>query len=128
MRCELNLSEASDSQEASMGAEKTDFAVLFESAAFLRHFENMPDPRQRGKVAYPLNEILLLSLLAVIAGAETFTEIARFGQSKIKLLQRFLPFANGTPAHDHLGSFAGGGRIIRLGAIHVTRPCPFETL
>ena len=86
-----------------MGAEKTDFAVLFESTAFLRHFENMPDPRQRGKVAYPLNEILLLALLAVIAGAETFTEIARFGQSKIKLLQRFLPFANGTPAHDHLG-------------------------
>jgi predicted transposase YbfD/YdcC len=63
----------------------------------------MPDLRQRGKVAYPLNEILLLSLLAVIAGAETFTEIARFGQSKIKLLQRFLPFGNGTPAHDHLG-------------------------
>jgi predicted transposase YbfD/YdcC len=86
-----------------MEKDTTNFAVLFESAAFLRHFENMPDPRQRGKVAYPLNEILLLCLLAVIAGAETFTEIARFGRSKIKLLQRFLPFENGTPAHDHLG-------------------------
>jgi len=86
-----------------MVAGKTDFAVLFESTAFLRHFETMPDPRQRGKVAYPLNEILLLSLLAVIAGAECFTEIARFGQSKLALLRRFLPFENGTPAHDHLG-------------------------
>jgi predicted transposase YbfD/YdcC len=86
-----------------MEKDKTNFAVLFESTAFLGHFDDMPDPRQRGKVAYPLNEILLLSLLAVIAGAETFTEIARFGQSKIKLLQRFLPFGNGTPAHDHLG-------------------------
>jgi predicted transposase YbfD/YdcC len=86
-----------------MEKDKTNFAVLFECAAFLRHFKDMPDHRQKGKVAYPLNEILLLCLLAVIAGAETFTEIARFGQSKIKLLQRFLPFANGTPAHDHLG-------------------------
>ncbi len=86
-----------------MGTGKTDFAVLFESTAFLRHFESMPDPRQRGKVAYPLNEILLLSLLAVIAGAESFTEIACFGQSKLPLLRRFLPFANGTPSHDHLG-------------------------
>jgi predicted transposase YbfD/YdcC len=86
-----------------MEAEKTDFAVLFESTVFLRHFENLPDPRQRGKVAYPLNEILLLCLLAVIAGADSFTDIARFGRSKIALLRRFLPFENGTPAHDHLG-------------------------
>jgi len=86
-----------------MEAEKTDIAVLFESTAFLRHFEDMPDPRQRGKVAYPLNEILLLCLLAVIAGADSFTDIARFGRAKIALLRRFLPFENGTPAHDHLG-------------------------
>ncbi|CAH2401858.1 NmrA family NAD(P)-binding protein [Mesorhizobium escarrei] len=33
----------------------------------------MPDPRQCSKVIYPLDEILLLSLLAVVAGAETFT-------------------------------------------------------
>jgi predicted transposase YbfD/YdcC len=82
---------------------KTNFAVLFECTAFLRHFEQMPDPRQRGKVAYPLNEILLLCLLAVIAGADSFTDIARFGRSKLALLRRFLPYENGTPAHDHLG-------------------------
>jgi predicted transposase YbfD/YdcC len=86
-----------------MDGVKTNFAVLFEATAFLRHFEEMPDPRQRGKVAYPLNEILLLCLLAVIAGADCFTDIARFGRSKLALLRRFLPFENGTPAHDHLG-------------------------
>jgi len=86
-----------------MEGEKTNFAVLFESTAFLRHFEDMPDPRQRGKVAYPLNEILLLCLLAVIAGADSFADISRFGRAKIALLRRFLPFQNGTPAHDHLG-------------------------
>ncbi|MGN0852478.1 MAG: ISAs1 family transposase [Kiritimatiellia bacterium] len=86
-----------------MEVNTTNFAVLFEATAFLRHFEEMPDPRQRGKVVYPLNEILLLCLLAVIAGADCFTDIARFGRSKLALLRRFLPFENGTPAHDHLG-------------------------
>lgn len=51
----------------------------------------------------PFDEILLLCLLAVLAGAEAFTDIARFGEKKLDLLRRFRPFANGTPAHDHLG-------------------------
>jgi predicted transposase YbfD/YdcC len=63
----------------------------------------MPDPRQRSKVIYPLDEVLLLCLLAVLGGAETFTDIARFGETKIQLLRRFRPFRDGTPAHDHLG-------------------------
>src|SRR5262244_2025451 len=80
-----------------------DFAAQSEAIVFLSYFEDFPDPRQRGKVVYPLNEILLLCLLAVLAGAETFVDIARFGQKKIALLRRFLPFRDGTPSHDHLG-------------------------
>jgi predicted transposase YbfD/YdcC len=44
-----------------------------------------------------------LALLAVLAGAEGFTDIARFGEKTLALLRRFRPFANGTPSHDHLG-------------------------
>jgi DDE_Tnp_1-associated len=44
-----------------------------------------------------------LCLLAVLAGAETVVDIARFGQKKIELLRRFLPFRDGTPSHDQLG-------------------------
>jgi predicted transposase YbfD/YdcC len=77
--------------------------ALTETAVFLQYFKDLPDPRQRGKVTYPLDEILLLCLLAVLAGAETFTDIARFGDKKLDLLRRFRPFADGTPAHDHLG-------------------------
>jgi len=74
-----------------------------ESAAFLTHFDALVDPRQRGKVIYPLNEVLLLCLLATLAGAETFVDIALFGVKKRDLLRRFLPFGAGTPTHDHLG-------------------------
>jgi DDE_Tnp_1-associated len=56
-----------------------------------------------GKVVYPLDEVLLLALLAVLAGAESFVDIARFGCKKLDLLRRFRPFADGTPSHDHLG-------------------------
>ena len=59
----------------------------------------MPDYRQEGKVAYPLDEVLLLML----AGAETVADIARFGRAKLAFLQRFRSFANGAPSHDQLG-------------------------
>src|SRR5215831_1972969 len=74
-----------------------------EAVVFLSHFKALGDPRQPGKVVYPLDEVLLLCLLAVLAGAETFVDIARFGEKKIDLLRRFRPFRDGTPSHDHLG-------------------------
>ena len=82
------------------GSELTAFD---ETVVFLDYFKDLPDPRQAGKVIYPLAEVLLLCLLAVLAGAETFVDIARFGEKKIDLLRRFRPFRHGTPAHDHLG-------------------------
>src|SRR3979490_734912 len=80
-----------------------DVGALGETVAFLNYFKDMPDHRQRGKVMYPLDEVLLLSLLAVLAGAESFVDIARFGCKKLDLLRRFRPFLDGTPSHDHLG-------------------------
>ncbi len=80
-----------------------DCAALAETTVFLSYFKDMPDHRPPGKVIYPLDEILLLCLLAVLAGAEAFTDIARFGDKKLDLLRRFRPFKDGTPAHDHLG-------------------------
>lgn len=77
--------------------------AVLESVVFLDHFSDLPDPRQLIKVIYPLDEILLLCLLAVVAGAETFTGIALFGKDKLDLLRRFRPFSNGTPDHDRLG-------------------------
>ncbi len=86
-----------------MSGVAADCGAFGETVVFLRYFEDLPDPRQRGKVMYPLDEVLLLSLLAVLAGAETFVDIARFGDKKLELLRRFRPFRDGTPSHDHLG-------------------------
>ncbi len=71
--------------------------------AFLSHFEALDDPRQQAKVLYPLDEVLLLVLCAVISGADNWTVIALYGEKKLDLLRRFLPFRDGTPSHDQLG-------------------------
>src|SRR6478752_6689729 len=86
-----------------MDTEGTAFAAVAETTSFLHYFSGLPDHRQASKVDYPLPEVLLLILLAVLAGAEAFTDIARFGERKIELLRRFRPYVNGTPSHDHLG-------------------------
>ena len=86
-----------------MAGLQSDCGAFDETVVFLRYFKDLPDSRQAAKVVYPLDEVLLLSLLAVLAGAETIVDIARFGEKKLDLLRRFRPFRGGTPAHDHLG-------------------------
>ena len=54
----------------------TDCGACDETVVFLSYFKDLKDPRQQGKVTYPLDEILLLCLLAVLAGAETVVDIA----------------------------------------------------
>jgi hypothetical protein len=60
-----------------MDSDGTRFAAIAETTNFLHYFSYLLDRRQAGKVDYPLAEILLLVLLAVLAGAETFCDIAQ---------------------------------------------------
>ena len=83
-----------------MDSAATDCGVFDETVVFLSYFKNLADPRQQGKVTYPLEEVLLLCLLGVLAGAESFVDIALFGTRKLAFPRRFRPFSDGTPAHD----------------------------
>src|SRR4051794_12491974 len=66
---------------------RTDVGAFEETVVFLSYVKDLADPRQRGKISYPLDEILLLCLLAVRAGAEKFVDIALFGTKKLALLR-----------------------------------------
>ena len=46
----------------------SDLTAFGETVVFLDYFKDLPDPRQAGKVIYPLPEVLLLCLLAVLGG------------------------------------------------------------
>ena len=46
----------------------------------LDRFRALDDPRQAAKVIYPLSAILLIVLRGVMAGADDFVEIERWGR------------------------------------------------
>lgn len=70
---------------------------------FISHFSSLDDPRQQGKIDYPLEEVLLLVLCGVLAGADGWVEIQKFGEKKLEFLRGMRPFENGIPSHDQLG-------------------------
>jgi len=72
---------------------------------FLDFFEDLEDPRIDRKKMYPMDEILLLTLTAVICGSEGWIDIEAFGREKGEYLQQFLPYTNGTPSDDTLRRF-----------------------
>jgi predicted transposase YbfD/YdcC len=71
-------------------------------SSLLDCFAALRDPRQAGKVVYPLPEIMLLVLCATMAGAEDFVEIRLWGHNKLDFLRKILPYARGIPSHDTL--------------------------
>jgi len=73
------------------------------SIVFINAFSSLADPRQIRKTLYPLQEILLLVLCAVLSGADDRVAIALYGRQKLDFLRRFLPYEHGTPSHDQLG-------------------------
>mgnify|MGYP001299259952 CR=1 FL=1 len=72
---------------------------------FTKYFSQLNDPRRtsKGNYFYPLNEILFLTIAAVISGADNYTAIQAFGDSKLAWLRRFFSFTNGIPSHDVIG-------------------------
>jgi len=65
----LNLLSSTESRlEDGDGFERGTISEIAETTSFLHYFSQLPDHRQAGKVDYPLPEVLLLILLAVLAG------------------------------------------------------------
>lgn len=63
-------------------------------------FAEVPDFRVVGRTDHILSEILVISLCAVLSGADDFEEIAEYGRQKEEFLQGFLSLPNGIPSHD----------------------------
>lgn len=66
--------------------------------SFLEYFSNLKDPRVTARTTYPLDEILLVALCAVICGAEGCADFVLFGKGKLDFLRTYLPFKNGIPS------------------------------
>ena len=67
---------------------------------WLDFFEELPEPRQKAKVLYPLPELLLCCLVGVLCGAEGWVEVEEYCEAKLGFVRRFLPFVHGIASHD----------------------------
>ena len=70
---------------------------------FDTHFSTLSDPRLDRKKQHSLRDILLLTILGVISGADSWTDIELFGKSRQNELTDILQLPNGIPSHDTLG-------------------------
>ena len=68
-------------------------------------FQDLPDPRVEGRCDHKLIDIIVITVCAVIAGAESWVEVESFGKAKQEWLQTFLDLPHGIPSHDTFGRF-----------------------
>ena len=66
-------------------------------------FGELPDPRVVGRTTHRLIDILVLTICAVVAGADDWEYVAMWGTEKIDWLRQFVPLENGIPSHDTIG-------------------------
>lgn len=71
--------------------------------SIMAYFSNIADPREASGRRHKLDEILSIAICAVVCGADDWTDIALFGESKYKWFQTFLELPHGIPSHDTFG-------------------------
>jgi predicted transposase YbfD/YdcC len=65
-----------------------------------KYFKHLPDPRIERQKKHNLLDIIILSILAVLSGAESYDSIELFGKTNFTFLKQFLELKNGIPSHD----------------------------
>lgn len=66
----------------------------------LKYFAELRDPRVERNREHLLEEILLIAIAAVLSGAESWNDIADYGEAKLEWLKTFLSLPSGIPSHD----------------------------
>jgi predicted transposase YbfD/YdcC len=75
-----------------------------ETQSILDYFAELSDPRRENEnKRHKLIDIIAISILATICGAEHFTEMEGFGEANEEFLQTFLELPHGIPSHDTFG-------------------------
>ena len=73
------------------------------ASSLVKHFEDLPDPRTGNAKVHIFLEILIIAILAVICGADGWSDVELFGKNKKAWLKTFLKLPKGIPSHDTFG-------------------------
>ena len=82
-------------------AKRTKKAI--ESPSIIDHFERLEDPRVERTKYHKLIDIIVITICAVICGADGWVAIAEVGEAKHDWFKKFLELPNGIPSHDTFG-------------------------
>ncbi len=67
----------------------------------LQHcFSDLEDPRIAAAYKHLLLDILVITILAVICGADDWTDLETFGRLRMEWVQTFFTLPHGIPSHD----------------------------
>jgi predicted transposase YbfD/YdcC len=71
-------------------------------STIIQHFSELEDPRSDNRWHHLL-DIIVIAICAAICGADSWTDVELFGQSKYKWFKGFLQLPHGIPSHDTFG-------------------------
>ena len=70
------------------------------NATIWPNFVTLTDPRQKGKIDHLLQDIVMMSICAVISGSNRWPDIYEYGVAKQDWLQTILQLPDGIPSAD----------------------------
>ena len=68
--------------------------------AFDNHFRELEDPRATVNRRHQMLDMLVITICAVLCGADDWEAVAEFGRAEKEWFARFLPLPSGIPSHD----------------------------
>jgi predicted transposase YbfD/YdcC len=74
-----------------------------DAVSILEYFKDLPDPRSHINRRHLLGDLIVICVLAVIAGADGPKAIGIWAQANKEWLQHYLRLPNGVPSHDTIG-------------------------
>ena len=75
-------------------------SVRMDVKEVLRHFQQLEDPRSSVNLLHPLDSVVVIAIMAVLAGANGPTAIARWANMKAEILLNLLDLPHGIPQKD----------------------------
>jgi len=74
-----------------------------QTKSILDYFEDIEDPRMDRTKKHSLMDILVISICAILCGADDFSSIEEFCKARESWFKSFLKLPNGIPSHDTFG-------------------------
>ena len=68
--------------------------------SFINHFKSIEDPRPHINKKHELLDIIFLTVVSILSGAEDWKGIKQFSDNKLDWLRKFRKFEAGIPVDD----------------------------